>query len=65
MLLSLTLWSKQSTTSAQIGHTVNLLKPSCKFTYQQLVFTLNLCVSYGSQKKQQPLPYTEVTDRFL
>jgi len=49
----LILRSKQSSTWAQIGHTINLLKPSGKFTYQQVAFTLNLCALYGSQNKQQ------------
>jgi hypothetical protein len=44
--------------------TFNLLKPSDNFTYDQVdikkfyvVPTLRLCVLYGSQNKQQLLPY--------
>jgi hypothetical protein len=43
---------------------INLLKPSGNFTYHQVyvkkfyvVPTLRLCVLYGSQNKQQLLPY--------
>lgn len=34
------------------GDPFNLLKPSGKFAYHQVVFTLHLRVSYGSQNKQ-------------
>jgi len=44
---------------------IKLLKPSGKFTYHQVVFTLHLCVLYGSQNKQQLLPYTALRDCFL
>jgi len=44
---------------------INLLKPSSKFMYHQEVFTLHLCVLYGSQNKQQLLPYRALRDCFL
>jgi hypothetical protein len=51
---------------------VNLLKPSGNFTYYQVnikkfyvVPTLHLCVLYGSQNKQQLLPYKTLRDWFL
>jgi hypothetical protein len=36
----------------------NLSKPNGKFTYHQVVFTLHLCVSYGSRNKQRLLTYS-------
>jgi len=47
------------------GDPFNILKPNSKFTYHQVVFTLHLCVSYGSQNKQQLLTYTALMDCFL
>jgi hypothetical protein len=50
------------------GMLINILKPSGKFTYHQklyVVLTLHLCVLYGSQKKQQFLPYKALRDWFL
>jgi hypothetical protein len=52
---------------------INLLKPSGNFTYHQVqhpqilrsAHTVYLCVLYGSQNKQQLLPYTALTDWFL
>jgi hypothetical protein len=49
---------------------INLLKPSGNFTRFNIkkfyvVPTLLLCVLYGSQNKQQLLPYKTLTDRFL
>jgi hypothetical protein len=53
-------------------HIINLLKPSGNFTYTRfnikkfyVVPTLCLCVLYGSQNKQQLLPYKTVRDWFL
>jgi hypothetical protein len=51
---------------------INLLKPSGNLTYDQfnikkfyVVPTLRLCVLYGSQNKQQLLPYKTLRDWFL
>jgi hypothetical protein len=51
---------------------INLLKPSGNFTYHQIkikkfyvVPTLCFCVLYGSQNKQQLLPYKTLRDWFL
>ena len=51
---------------------VNLLKPTVTlhitmFKIQKfcIVITLHLCVLYGSQNKQQLLPYAALTDWFL
>jgi hypothetical protein len=51
---------------------INLLKPSGNFTYHQLnvqkfhmLLALRLCVLYGSQNKQQLLPYKTLRDWFL
>jgi hypothetical protein len=47
------------------GNPFNLLKPSGKFTYHQVVFPLHLCVSYGSPNKQQLLTYAALMDCFF
>jgi hypothetical protein len=48
---------------------INLLKPSGNFTFNiqkfYVVPTLRLCVLYGSQNKQQLLPYKTLRDWFL
>jgi hypothetical protein len=51
---------------------LKLLKPSGNFTYDQVyikkfyvVPKLYLCVLYGSQNKQQLLPYKTLRDWFL
>jgi hypothetical protein len=45
----------------------NLLKPSGNFNIKKfyVVPTLRLCVLYGSQNKQQLLPYKTLRDWFL
>jgi hypothetical protein len=50
----------------------NILNPSGNFTYHRfnikkfyVVPTLRLCVLYGSQNKQQLLPYKTLRDWFL
>jgi hypothetical protein len=51
---------------------INILKPSGNFTTTRfnikkfyVVPTLRLCVLYGSQNKQQLLPYKTLRDWFL
>jgi hypothetical protein len=44
---------------------ITLSELSGKFRYKQVVLTLNLCILYESENKQQLLPYTALTDWFL
>jgi hypothetical protein len=44
---------------------VTLRTACCKIKKFCVLITLHLCVLYGSQNKQQLLPYTALTDWFL
>jgi hypothetical protein len=65
--------SRYTYSSSLLSAAFNLSKPSGNFTYRQVfnikkfyvVPTLPLCVLYGSQNKQQLLPYKTLTDWFL
>jgi hypothetical protein len=55
----------ENATRLEISATLPFGSIAVNLRYPQVVFTLHLCVLYGSQNKQQLLPYTGLTDWFL